>query len=56
MNEFGESAVRSAFIDLTEATEDGQFIVCHAHVRLELNLREHCRTSFREVNTSSDCT
>lgn len=56
MDEFGESAVRSAFIDLAEAAKDGQLVICHTHVRLELMLREDCRTLFMKVNTSSDCT
>ena len=33
-NKFREHAIRSAFFDLAEPTENREFVVCHAHIRL----------------------
>ena len=35
-NQFREHAVRSTLFDLTESTEDGEFVVCHTHIRLRI--------------------
>ena len=33
-NQFREHAIRSTLFDLSESTEDGEFVVCHTHIRL----------------------
>jgi len=38
MNQLGEHAVRSAFLDLPQASEHRELVVSHSHIRLNVGL------------------